>query len=82
MSGITHEGAPHSFGWLRQSDLDASISVGCQIDLTYFEAWERPDGRFVMIARPIFSQPIQTILVAKTINEPAVVVWPKGAIQI
>ena len=34
-------GAPHTFGWVRCSDLDANG----------LEAWERPDGRKVRLPR-------------------------------
>jgi hypothetical protein len=34
-------GAPHTFGWMRCSDLDAKS----------MEAWERPDGSVVQLPR-------------------------------
>jgi hypothetical protein len=66
---------PHTFGWLRCSELD-DWAGGC-----YFEAWERPDGGMVKIPRSD-AQPVAAIVAVRERGSPAVVVWPRGTLQI
>jgi hypothetical protein len=66
---------PHTFGWLRRSEFD-DLAGGW-----YFEAWERPDGGIVKIPRPD-GRPVTTIIAVHGRSSPAVVVWPRGTVQI
>jgi hypothetical protein len=66
---------PHTFGWLRCSHFDDLVG-DC-----YLEAWERPDGGIVKIPRSD-AQPVTTIVAVRERGSPAVVVWPRGTLQI
>jgi hypothetical protein len=66
---------PHTLGWLRRSEFDDLV------DDWYFEAWERPDGGIVKIPRSD-AQPVTTIIAVCERGSPAVVVWPRGTVQI
>ena len=67
-------GKPHTFGWLRRSECDRKNGV------SYFEAWERPDGGIVRIPRQNHDKPVEKIIAVRKRGS-VFVISPRGTAQ-
>ena len=68
-------GRPHTFGWLRRSEDDRIIGG------SYFEAWERPSGRMMIIPRQEHNRPIERIVALRR-GDSILVISPRRTVDV
>jgi hypothetical protein len=77
--GVFVQGRPHSFGWLRNSTGDEIHSHSGE----YWEAWETPRGRAVLLPRLKPDEPVTVVTAIRRENDlDWVVVAPPYARQL